>query len=724
RSALGVRPRADVNSLSESLEMQRQLLEIQWDREGEKFQAAIRKAKALQKSLAVSQAAWFDTPITSYDIDIELLRSYIGQEKYERAEFLCLELISGNSYRLLPHVLLYQLLLETASDEDAYAQYNHLLEIAGQDLGQLLKLAAFFKEAGDLNSMKQVLISARQKAPGSFKVAVNLAEAHILLNDFKGLSEELRRMNKDFPGNTQVAGFTAVTHFKLGEYGKAILACDSVLSVQPDRADILFLKARILWKDRQRKKSLEVIERYLTVSADSLLRDFAAKEGMALPPDADASFWRKITRTTDWEQRYIDKAMSPSFTAGTENRAVSLIATPLYALYRWQELFAGELQVRRAMARKEHIGASHSISQLLEKYPDDEMLVFDLAETYASLGRSEDEAVLYSRLDKMNPDYPGLSAAEERNRLKRQPRLMTTYRFRKEDGWDGYKDIRESVGRLGYQRSLAPGHDVTIFASHHRYTDTDREESLMSNRLAAFFQGNLFHRVDFRVGGGVEALENDEGDTGLFALELESRITDKVYGNVSYHRDVVTDTLASLGRNVVAEKIRGALSFDLSPYFNTGGSYGIKTYSDGNELHGYSLWASLIFMTEPALLRFTYMYDFQDAREGNQEGGLLLSDGFSAGDHPYWSPKNYWENSFGIYWKQYIFSEMLEKEAPSYYTVEYIIDYDSTGHERQSLKGGFSMELNSHFILESAIEFISSDNYRASDLSLTAVYRW
>lgn len=293
RSALGVRPGADVNSSSASLEMQRQLLEIQWDRAGEKFQAAIRKSKALQKSLAASQDAWFDTPITRYDIDIELLRSYIGQEKYELAESLCRKLISGNSYRLLPHVLLYQLLIETAPDEDAYAQYNHLLEIVGQDLGQLLKLAAFFKEEGDLNSMKQVLISARQKTPGSFKVAVNLVEAHILLNDFKGLSEELRRMNKDFPGNTQVAGFRAVAYFQLGEYEKALKACESVLSVQSDRADILLLKARILWRNRQREKSLEVIERYLTVSSDSLLRDSAAKEGMALPPDADASFWRK-----------------------------------------------------------------------------------------------------------------------------------------------------------------------------------------------------------------------------------------------------------------------------------------------------------------------------------------------------------------------------------------------------------------------------------------------
>jgi tetratricopeptide (TPR) repeat protein len=749
RSALGVRPREDVNSLSESLEIQRQLLEIQWDRAGGKFQAAIRKAKALQKSLAASQnspqgfiplkeglkrvpprgvhffqGAWFDTPITRYDIDIELLRSYIGQEKYERAESLCRKLIAGNSYRLLPQVLLYQLLLETAPDEDAYAQYNHLLEIADQDLGQLLKLAAFFKKADDLNSMKKVLIFGRQKAPGSFKVAVNLAEAYFLLNDFTGLSEELERMSKDFPGNIQLTAFKAVAHFQLGEYGKAIEACDSVLSVQPDHPDILFLQARIFWRNRQQEKSLEVIERYLSVSADSLLRDSAAKEGMALPPDADPNFWRKITRATDWEQRYIDKVMTPSFTASTENRAVSLIATPLYALYSWQELFAGEFQVRRALARKEYIGASHYISQLLEKYPEDEMLIFDLAETYAFLGNSEDEAVLYSRLDKMNPEYPGLSAAKERNRLKRQPRLMTTYRYRKEDGWNGYKDIRESVGRLGYQRSLAPGHDVTVSASHHRYTDADGDGTLMSNRLTAFFHGDLFHRVDFKVGGGVEALESDEGNTGLFALELESRITDKVYGNVSYHRDVVTDTLASLGRNIVAEKIRGALSFDLSPYFNTGGSYGLKTYSDGNELYGYSLWGSLIFMTEPALLRFTYMYDFQDARESNQQDGPLLDDGFSAGDHPYWSPRNYWENSFGIYWKQYIFSEMLEKEAPSYYTVEYIIDYDSTGHERQSLKGGLAVELDSHFILESGIEFISSDNYRASDLSLTAVYRW
>jgi hypothetical protein len=298
------------------------------------------------------------------------------------------------------------------------------------------------------------------------------------------------------------------------------------------------------------------------------------------------------------------------------------------------------------------------------------------------------------------------------------------YRFRKEDGWDGYKDIRESSGIIGYKMSLGPGQDVEVSGAHIRYTDTDRDDSIMSNRLFASYNGNLFDKIDVQVGAGVESLENNDGNTGLLAIDLDSQVTDKVQGQLSYIRDIVTDTIASIGRNIVLENINGALSLDLSPYFNSGGSYGITTYSDGNELYDYSLWASLIFITDPALLKFSYQYAYQDAREGNQEGVPVLEDGFSRDDHPYWSPKNYWENSFHIYWKQHLLSDMLEREAPSYYTVEYILGYDSTGRERQSVRGEFSMELTSHVILESAVEFISSDNYRASDLSFTAVYRW
>lgn len=708
----------------QSLEMQRQLLEIRWDIAGEKFQAAIRKAKALQISLAASQEAWFETPITRYDIDIELLRSYVGQKEYDLAIALSHELIEGYRLRLLPHVFLFRILAETASEAEASAQFNTLLNIAGQDLGQLLELASYFEEAGDLESMKQVLTVARQKEPHSFKAMINLANVYVLLNDFDGIHSSLDQMKKDFPGNIQLEGLAALVYFQKEEYAKGLESCDIVLEMQEYRTDILRLKARILWRNRQREQALEIFEQYMAVTADTLLRESATGKGIDIPPDDEIDFWQKITRVSDWDNMHVDKVMRPSYVGNTEDSDVNRVAVPLYSLYRWQKLFSEELLARKALARNEYLAASHYFSQMVGKYPDDAMLLFDLAETYSHLGRSEDEALLYSRLHMIYPEYPGLSAAEERNRLKRQPRLIGAYRFRKEDGWDGYKDIRQSSVKAGYQHSLAPGQNLQVEMSNHRYTDTDRESSLMSNRFCAFFRGNLFRRINLKVGGGVDALENDEGNTGLFTLELNSRITDKMQGNLSYHRDIVTDTLASLGRNVVADKVEGSLSFDLSEYFMTGGSYDINTYSDGNELYGYSLWASLIFMTEPALLRFTYIYDFQDAREGNQKNGPLLADGFSAYDHPYWSPKNYWENGFHIYWKQHVLSDMLENEVPSYYTVEYILDYDSTGHERQSLKGGVSVELTSHFILESAIEFVFSDNYRANDLSLTAVYRW
>lgn len=711
-------------SLSRSLEMQRQFLEILWDIAGGKYQAAIRKIKSLQVSLAEHQSVWFETPITLYHTDIELLRSYMGLEEYDLALALCRDLIGSNRLRLLPQVFFYRVLTETGSEEEASAQFETLLRIAGRDLGQLLELASYFQEAGDLESLKKVLTVARQKEPASYRVMIDLAKVYVDLNDFAGIYSVLDQMKKDFPGNIQLEGIAALVYFQKGENEKGLESCEAVLAIQEYRADILLLKARILWRSRQQDQALEVFHDYLAVTAESLFRDSAAGEGIEVPADVEDTFWQKITRVPDSDNRYIDNVMSPSFVGSIENHDVSRLAVPFYALYQWQKLFSEELQARRALARDEYLGASHYFSQMLVKYPNDPILLFDLAETYSHLGRSEDEALLYSKLHMIDPTYPGLSAAEERNRLKLQPRLIGTYRFRKEEGWDGYKDIRESSVKTGYNRSLAPGQNVQVEMSHHRYTDAESEESLMSNRFYAFYRGNMFHRVDVKVGAGVDALENDEGDTGLFSLEMNSRITDKVKGTVSYYRDVVTDTLASLGRNIVADKVKGSLSFDLSQYFTTGGSYDMDTYSDGNEFHGYSLWASVIFMTEPALLRFTYMYDFQDAREGNQEDGPLLADGFSDLDHPYWSPKNYWENSFHIYWQQHILSDMLEKEVPSYYTVEYILDYDSTGHERQSLKGGFSVELTSHFILESALEFVSSDNYRTKDLSLTAVYRW
>ncbi len=194
--------------------------------------------------------------------------------------------------------------------------------------------------------------------------------------------------------------------------------------------------------------------------------------------------------------------------------------------------------------------------------------------------------------------------------------------------------------------------------------------------------------------------------------------------NSLYARDAVTDTLASLTRNIVAENYKGGLFLGILPRLITGGDYGYTNYSDGNEVKAYSVWASYIIIPEPTYLQFKFKYEFLDARESGDTGGPLLVDGFAALDHPYWAPTNYWKNSYNILWKHKLSADTLERGTPSYYSAEFMLDYDSQGHVIQTIKGGFFLELTRNFMLESALRLVNSDEYRDRDFTLSAIYRW
>jgi hypothetical protein len=174
----------------------------------------------------------------------------------------------------------------------------------------------------------------------------------------------------------------------------------------------------------------------------------------------------------------------------------------------------------------------------------------------------------------------------------------------------------------------------------------------------------------------------------------------------------------------VAEKYSGGIAFDLFPRLLAGGDCRYIKYSDDNELDGYNFWISSILFTEPTYLELTYSYDFQDTSEGKKPGGIMLDDGFAENDHPYWSPGDYWYNRFRLYFKHMLSGDALKRGTPTYYTAEYLIDYDTNGHIIQKIKGELFVEITPHIMLESRAEIVSSDEIRNREFFVSAIYRW
>jgi len=147
-------------------------------------------------------------------------------------------------------------------------------------------------------------------------------------------------------------------------------------------------------------------------------------------------------------------------------------------------------------------------------------------------------------------------------------------------------------------------------------------------------------------------------------------------------------------------------------------------FSDSNVLQGYDLWAAYLLFLDPALLRFSYSYDYKDTEHGPQPGGTPEADGFALADHPYWAPMHYWQNRFSLYFRHQLSDDQFQRGVPRYYDLEYAVAYDGKGYATQTMKGGFYVECGRHLILEATAELISGQEHRAREFFLSAVYRW
>jgi hypothetical protein len=102
----------------------------------------------------------------------------------------------------------------------------------------------------------------------------------------------------------------------------------------------------------------------------------------------------------------------------------------------------------------------------------------------------------------------------------------------------------------------------------------------------------------------------------------------------------------------------------------------------------------------------------------------MQPDGFTLSDHPYWTPINYWQNRFSVYFKHQLSDDQFRRGVPRYYDLEYAMVYDEMGYAMQTWKGGFFVEYAPRVIFSATTELTSGPEYRAKEFFLSAIYRW
>lgn len=598
---------------------------------------------------------------------------------------------------------------------------------ARQDQGRMLAYCRALAAEGRHRELIVSALAAGQLYPQSAAFRVLRAQALESDGDKIGAIAVWQELLRDFPAQDFAATRLSALLFSQGRFGelrKLWLDFPEVAA----RTDMLLLQARIFWADREWDKALAVYDAFLKQGVAESLGAYAAGLGLRLPAEVEAGFWARLTVPELERQSSLDLLMEHSafLAAGAAPDSLNQATTPFFAAWRWEKRFALERAARQALLRREYLAAANYLRKLLDDYPADVSLRFDLAGIYSRFGQLGNEAVLYEEIRTAGGDFPGLVEASERNGLKRRPNAAAGYGYLREEGRDGYKAIRKTWEEASFKYSPLLQHDLGLSLSRLDYQNTTGQGRLRGNRAMLSYAANINERFLLRGGAGAEFLDRDQPDTAIVELAAEGRLGDRLTGMLSYGRDVKNDTIASLTRNIIQENFKADLVLEMLPSIKAGGGLSQASLSDNNSTKGYDLWAAYLLFFEPAFLKFAYVYDFKDSADDRKKSGVgpALADGFAAADHPYWAPKNYWQNRFSVYFRHQLSDDQFRRGAPRYYDLEYALIYDEKGYAMQSLKGGFFIEYSPKVILSATTELTSGSDYRSRELFFSAAYRW
>ncbi|KPJ99686.1 MAG: hypothetical protein AMJ60_04205 [Desulfobacterales bacterium SG8_35] len=655
-----------------------------------------------------------------------LAASLMHTGEYAEAEEIVLNLKKSQGGELELLVLLEQIYLAWGKEAEAGQIAAEAREYAAQDFGRQLNLARLYRKYMDISRQFEAAEKAATQGPDSLAAKHLLVDARIKQGEYFVALGLLDRFLKSYPENTWFLLHQAGLLAKVGSFEEALGVAEMILAENPLRPDIVLLQARILWEMKRWKDSVSRYEAIVASPVEEILEEKIQELRLAVDQSATkSSWWDVITFSEGTPLSISEVIMSPQHAVDFSEsaQAANSVAAAHYALYRWQDRFNKELSARRSVMRREYYHAANKLENVIEEYGSNDFLLYDLAGLYSKLERLGDEAVLYRKLETENAEFPGLAEAVQRNNLKRRPKISLAYLMQNNDGWDGYKAVRQEMLTGGGQYYQTSNQKWSLDVARINYESTRDEQNLLGWRTVLNYEAKMSQALELSLGGGLEKLESGYDDTPLLYGAVTGKIADEMRAVFSARQSVVADTIASLKRNIKRRDYKIELMFDLFPRLLLGGYYDFIDYSDSNWTHNYTFWASYIFLPEPTLLKISYNYDFYDSREG-QKPGVPTDDGFAPGDHPYWSPLSYWITRFSFYFKHQLSNDALARGVPSYYTIEYSLGYDSEDHDLHKLKGSLNIEIAKNYIVSASYGYLDMDVYQEKETLFSVMYRF
>jgi hypothetical protein len=187
---------------------------------------------------------------------------------------------------------------------------------------------------------------------------------------------------------------------------------------------------------------------------------------------------------------------------------------------------------------------------------------------------------------------------------------------------------------------------------------------------------------------------------------------------------MVEDTVQALEQGISMRDVEGGLSLDILPRLICGGEYRFREYSDTNHQNRYFVWASHILHSEPTLLQVSYGQELQHNSDNNQGRNFLFENGFFPNDHPYWSPREYWQNQLSVHFQRQLAADVLGRSSPSYYSLDYSLGYEEGGYDNHRFGGEFFFEMGRHFLVSSSFEMVQGGQEIRKSVGLSLNYRF
>ena len=522
---------------------------------------------------------------------------------------------------------------------------------------------------------------------------------------------------------------TIQINFDRSKFANVIQALDPESKSIPNSSHLLtkqnvLLLARSYWALKQQKKALAIYAEFLQPPVDILFSKKLKEHDITLElPAPQRTFLNKITFTTPSQPNRLRVVMQPNYIREHKGKPVLDVITSLYADYRWQQLVQRELGVRQSMHDGNYYQAMNEYQKMLKNQPSMESL-YDLAGIYSRLGFLGKEAALYGIIQQESPGYPYLDEAMERNRLKREPRVSPLYEFGQQEGRQGYLDNQQHS--FGVSAWYMPSLNHVLSLDYRRIYNRsiDGEADIWRNRINAEVNWSPSYDFDLFTKFGMDGGASAGQSTLLYDFTLQGKIGDQILGFARVAQDVVDDTVESLVENISVTEYETGLQFDILPRWFAGGKYQFSDYSDANYKNSFDIWSSYTLFPEPLLLQIRYEYGLSHNNKGNKKKEFELTGVYGPNDHPYWSPKEYWQHTLNILFEHQLTDDTLGRGAPSYYSLDYSFGYEDGGNINHIFNAQIFLEISRHFLLNTSFNYLHGESFENTKANVSLIYRW